>query len=183
VDFATTSTSVARRHRTTYSSHSLVDLDMTPKRLSQKRLARKPNVAYSRLWQPAKMAKGKKIHLDKTRSPLQRMLVKRLSEVMAERGITDNELAKRCEALGLPVGQSSISRITGGRQDPTLLIVYSIASALDVSASQLLSDPIRAAEPVSTNVKQFPKIPSMFGHTEKSRKNISTPTHIKKRRV
>jgi hypothetical protein len=67
----------------------------------------------------------KKVHWELIRSELQRIFVVRLREEMKRQGnISDNALAKRCKSLGYKVGQSSVSRIVGGRQDPTLLLVH-----------------------------------------------------------
>jgi transcriptional regulator with XRE-family HTH domain len=103
----------------------------------------------------------KKVHWELIRSELQRIFVVRLREEMKRQGnISDNALAKRCKSLGYKVGQSSVSRIVGGRQDPTLLLVHAIARALDVQASSLFKSSDAAAR---ETVVPFPSPPPMLG--------------------
>lgn len=112
----------------------------------------------------------KKVHWDKVKSQLQALFIRRLHEEMKKQGLSDNALSARCDALKLPVGQSSVSRITGGRQDPSLENVHALAAALDLPAWYLLTEANDAgweiirppAPPRRASVTDLPGYPATF---------------------
>lgn len=116
--------------------------------------------------------KEKKIHEDQIKSPLQKLFVRRLQEEMKKQDVSDNALSARCDDLKLPVGQSSVSRITGGRQDPSLENIYALAAALGFAAAPwyLLMDAGAARRevigppepPKPQNVANFPSQRKFF---------------------
>lgn len=121
----------------------------------------KPYVANSHKWHCGGMRRKKKIHWERIKSPVQRVFVVRVNEEMALQVLSDNGLAKRCSALGMETSQSSVSRITGGRQDPSLEQVDNIANALGVPAWQLFKPSDAAA--AQGKVIHMPGPPSMLG--------------------
>jgi transcriptional regulator with XRE-family HTH domain len=106
--------------------------------LNRFRLKVKPPAAYGHLGHLSPMRK--QVDEKKITSELQATFVRRLNEEMELGGISDNQLAALCAKANLPVGQSSISRITKGRQDPTLTVVYRLAKGLGISPLALLVD-------------------------------------------
>jgi transcriptional regulator with XRE-family HTH domain len=75
----------------------------------------------------------------------------RLQRTRKERGITQEELAKR---LGLP--RPSYANIESGRQRVPLDVVWRAAVVLDVSIAALVPEPLsRRREPALTNTMAF----------------------------
>jgi transcriptional regulator with XRE-family HTH domain len=66
---------------------------------------------------------------------LKKLFARRLREQMEDQGLSGNELAKLAK-----VGQSTVSRVLTGKQDPTLEVIESLASGLDYPAWALLLD-------------------------------------------
>lgn len=101
----------------------------------------KPHVARERKWHPSRMrSPKKKIHWDKASSALQKTFVRRVSELMEKRSLSDNDIARALFPEKPTKIQSSISRITSCRQDPTLEKVQQFAAALGVGVLDLLVD-------------------------------------------
>lgn len=73
----------------------------------------------------------------------QKNLGLRIKELRAERGITQEELAERCEMF-----RTYMSRIESGLANPTLTMLYVMAEALQVDVRDLLQPPV-----VTTPVK------------------------------
>ena len=72
-------------------------------------------------------------HLTPMRETLQNLVVRRLAEEMQERRLSANSLARICK-----VGQTSISRILAGKQDPSLEKIEELAAGLGVPPWYLL---------------------------------------------
>ena len=155
----------------------------------------KPHVASSGIGHASRMRpKAKKIYWDKIKSPLQKLFVQRLHEEMAKQGLTDNGLAARCKDVGLPIGQSSVSRITGGRQDTSLEVTYALAAALGFAnapwyllteADSARREVIRPPEPPPGKVASLPRYPKTFTEpSDHAGKAVSVPAkaHRVKRR-
>lgn len=66
----------------------------------------------------------------------QKNLGLRIKELRAERGITQEELAERCEMF-----RTYMSRIESGLANPTLTMLYVMAEALQVDVRDLLQPP------------------------------------------
>jgi hypothetical protein len=83
----------------------------------------------------------KRIYWEDSRSKLQTVFVRRLNEILEARGLSDNALAKLIAGNDEPTAiQSSISRITGCKQDPTLEKVSQIVEALGISPESLFGE-------------------------------------------
>lgn len=82
------------------------------------------------------------------------ILGKRVKELRAHKGITQEELAERCEMF-----RTYLSRIESGLANPTLTALHVLAAGLEVSVIELLSPPVsdagstclrvRSAQPIS----------------------------------
>jgi transcriptional regulator with XRE-family HTH domain len=75
----------------------------------------------------------------------------RVKELRAEKKITQEELADRCDLF-----RTYMSRIESGLANPTLTVLHTLARGLEVSLLELLTPPsvvqpqrVRAAKPVS----------------------------------
>jgi transcriptional regulator with XRE-family HTH domain len=75
----------------------------------------------------------------------------RVKELRAEKKITQEELADRCDLF-----RTYMSRIESGLANPTLTVLHTLAQGLEVSLLELLMPPsvvqpqrVRAAKPVS----------------------------------
>lgn len=75
----------------------------------------------------------------------------RVKELRAEKKITQEELADRCDLF-----RTYMSRIESGLANPTLTVLHTLARGLEVSLLELLMPPsvvqpqrVRAAKPVS----------------------------------
>jgi transcriptional regulator with XRE-family HTH domain len=80
-----------------------------------------------------------------------RALGLRIKQLRAEKEITQEELADRCDLF-----RTYMSRIESGLANPTLTVLHTLALGLDVSLIELLMPPtvvrpqrVRAAKPVS----------------------------------
>jgi transcriptional regulator with XRE-family HTH domain len=82
----------------------------------------------------------KKVRWEKSGSPLQTVFVRRLIEILKDRGMSDNQLAGLIRKDDPGAIQRSISRITACIQDPTLEKVHQIAQALGVQVADLVKD-------------------------------------------
>ncbi len=89
-----------------------------------------------------RVRRKKKIYWEKSKSKLQTVFVRRLQEILEERGISDNQLATLIKPNDPASIQRSISRITGCQQDPSLEKVYQISVALDLPVTILCTDQI-----------------------------------------
>jgi transcriptional regulator with XRE-family HTH domain len=75
----------------------------------------------------------------------------RIKQLRAEKEITQEELADRCDLF-----RTYMSRIESGLANPTLTVLHTLAQGLEVSLNELLLPPtivrpqrVRAAKPVS----------------------------------
>lgn len=80
-----------------------------------------------------------------------RALGLRIKQLRAEKEITQEELADRCDLF-----RTYMSRIESGLANPTLTVLHTLAQGLDVSLIELLMPPtvmrpqrVRATKPVS----------------------------------
>lgn len=80
-----------------------------------------------------------------------RALGLRIKQLRAEKEITQEELADRCDLF-----RTYMSRIESGLANPTLTVLHTLAQGLEVSLIELLMPPtvahpqrVRAAKPVS----------------------------------
>lgn len=80
-----------------------------------------------------------------------RALGLRIKQLRAEKEITQEELADRCDLF-----RTYMSRIESGLANPTLTVLHTLAEGLEVSVVELLTPPtvvppqrVRAARPVS----------------------------------
>lgn len=119
------------------------------------------------------MRQSKKIHSDQVKSPLQLLFVKRINDELRARGWSDNQFAQQCKAEGWDIGQSSVSRITGGRQDPTLEMLFKLAKVLKIPAWELLVESPSVGESLQPagNVRHLPSYPPIIGQHGKSSGN------------
>lgn len=115
----------------------------------------KPHVANPKTEHRGGVRRPKKIYWEKIKSPVQRVFVIRVNEELDAKGWSDNILSAICDDQGNGIGQSSVSRITGGRQDPSLEMVHAIASGLDMPAWKLLTH--ADGEKAHSKVVQFPQ--------------------------
>lgn len=76
------------------------------------------------------------------------ILGKRVKELRAQKGITQEELADRCEMF-----RTYLSRIESGLANPTLTALHVLAAGLEVSVPELLSPPESDAETLSMRVR------------------------------
>jgi transcriptional regulator with XRE-family HTH domain len=140
-------------------------------------LKSKPNVVKGQKWHLSRMRKPKKVRLPEDATSTQHLFVRRINDELASRQWSDNEFAARCKARGWDLGQSSISRITGGRQDPTLSMLHKLADSLGMQAADLLTDRYGQAHPKASaarpqNVRDLPPFPSMLGGKDKSVRKV-----------
>jgi transcriptional regulator with XRE-family HTH domain len=75
------------------------------------------------------------------KSDLQKLFIRRLGEEMDARAMSDNALAKLARTIGHEIGQTSISAIRRGKQDPSLEKVNALADALGIPAWVLFMEP------------------------------------------
>jgi transcriptional regulator with XRE-family HTH domain len=75
----------------------------------------------------------------------------RIKQLRAEKEITQEELADRCDLF-----RTYMSRIESGLANPTLTVLHTLAAGLEISVIELLMPPtvarpqrVRAASPVS----------------------------------
>lgn len=100
---------------------------------------------------------------------------RRLQAEMERAEVSANALAARTKGA---IGQTTISRILRGNQDPTLPKVEALATALDVPAWYLMTDSavvetrvIRAPDVPLGNVKELSKpYPAVFSASQKGAK-------------
>ena len=126
----------------------------------------KPHVASGRIMHPSPMGES-----------LKDLFRRRLAEEMETAQISGNALAAKTRGA---VGQTTISRILRGSQDPTIPKVEALAEAMGLPAWYLLTDAdtvetrvIRT--PVTSNVAPLPKpYPNVFRSHDKQAKRIST---------
>lgn len=111
---------------------------MTTTNLAAFGLSVKPNVAFSQKWHSGRVWREKKIYWDRSKSDLQTTFVRRVRSIMKSRGWSDNEVARAIFPAQPTKIQSSISRITSCRQEPSLEKVSEFARALGVPAVSLL---------------------------------------------
>lgn len=111
---------------------------MTTTNLAAFGLSVKPNVAISQKWHSSPVRRGKKIYWEKSKSELQTTFVRRVTAIMEKRGLSDNEVARTIFPGDPTKIQSSISRITSCRQEPSLEKIAAFSRALDVPAISLL---------------------------------------------
>ncbi|MFT4243485.1 MAG: helix-turn-helix transcriptional regulator [Acidovorax sp.] len=71
------------------------------------------------------------------------LLGQRIRELRARNGITQEELAERCDMF-----RTYLSRIESGRANPTLTALHGLADGLQVSVPELLSPPEEDMKPV-----------------------------------
>lgn len=64
---------------------------------------------------------------------LQQVFVERLKAEMEQAGVSGNQLAQRAK-----IGQSTVSRVLSGKQDPTLGMIGQMANAIGLPAWSLL---------------------------------------------
>lgn len=76
------------------------------------------------------------------------ILGKRVKELRAHKGITQEELAERCEMF-----RTYLSRIESGLANPTLTALHVLAAGLEVSVIELLSPPVSDAGSTSLRVR------------------------------
>lgn len=101
---------------------------------------------------------------------LQKLFVIRLKEELEIRRISGAALAKLTKQIGMPLAQSSVSRILAGKQDPSLEMVESISEALGIppwflmmQSGEVEQKIIRAPSVVhSPTVTPFPAYPKIF---------------------
>lgn len=122
-------------------------------------LMRKPHVASPIFGQLSPM-----------RESLQELVVRRLGEEMAERRLSANGLARLCG-----VGQTSISRILAGKQDPGLEKLEELSVGLGIPAWYLLVEKNTAQakiiRPPSTKVVPLPSpYPRVFAASQTVKK-------------
>jgi transcriptional regulator with XRE-family HTH domain len=79
-------------------------------------------------------------HAEGMKSDLQKLFVRRLGEEMDVRAMSDNGLAKLARTIGHEIGQTTISAIRRGKQDPSLEKVNALADALGVPAWALFME-------------------------------------------
>jgi transcriptional regulator with XRE-family HTH domain len=144
--------------------------------LTENGLTRKPNVAYRRKWHALTVAREKKIHYLKAKSALQAVFVRRVNQVMKDKGLSDNAIAKIMFPENPSKRQTSVSRITACRQDPSLQKVQEIADALNVHPLFLFMEVVSGSSNPQSNIAEFPPAPSMLGVKEEK------PTKKRKRR-
>jgi transcriptional regulator with XRE-family HTH domain len=103
-------------------------------------LAVKPNVALSQKWHSGRVWREKKIYWERSKSDLQTAFVRRITQAMRDKNLSDNEVA-RIIFPGDPTKiQSSISRITACKQEPSLEKIEQFARALNIPALSLLME-------------------------------------------
>lgn len=106
--------------------------------------------------------------------PLQLTFVKRLKEELESREMSANALAKAAKARGFKLGQRSVSRILGLKQDPTLQKVWEISQTLGLSNIGLFEDAVTAVKkPLQNVVALPPRYPQVFKNKSQSAKNGS----------
>lgn len=171
VAFSTASKSQPLRASTTYSC---IDWGILETSLAAFGLNRKPHVAKSRKWHSSRMRPKKKIHWDKAGSALQKTFVRQVSDLMSRRGLSDNDIARALYPEKPTKIQSSISRITSCRQDPTLEKVQQFALALGVAPLELLVDD------AAHKVEHLSSYPDPFSEESKLRTKSRQP---KRKRV
>lgn len=88
------------------------------------------------------------------------ILGKRVKELRAQKGITQEELADRCEMF-----RTYLSRIESGLANPTLTALHVLAAGLEVSVLELLSPP--TSEVGSTTVRVRSVRPMSRGRVDK----------------
>lgn len=88
------------------------------------------------------------------------ILGKRVKELRAQKGITQEELADRCEMF-----RTYLSRIESGLANPTLTALHVLAAGLEVSVLELLSPP--TSEVGSTTVRVRSAQPMSRGRVDK----------------
>lgn len=88
------------------------------------------------------------------------ILGKRVKELRAQKGITQEELADRCEMF-----RTYLSRIESGLANPTLTALHVLAAGLEVSVLELLSPP--TSEIGSTTVRVRSTRPMSRGRADK----------------
>lgn len=88
------------------------------------------------------------------------ILGKRVKELRAQKGITQEELADRCEMF-----RTYLSRIESGLANPTLTALHVLAAGLEVSVLELLSPP--TSEIGSTTVRVRSTRPMSRGRVDK----------------
>lgn len=76
------------------------------------------------------------------------ILGRRVKELRAQKGITQEELADRCEMF-----RTYLSRIESGLANPTLTALNMLAAGLEVSVLELLSPPTSDAGSISLRVR------------------------------
>lgn len=76
------------------------------------------------------------------------ILGRRVKELRAQKGITQEELADRCEMF-----RTYLSRIESGLANPTLTALNMLAAGLEVSVLELLSPPTSDADSTSLRVR------------------------------
>lgn len=64
----------------------------------------------------------------------------KLRKLREARNLDQHELASRARLFGSGVTQSTVSRLEGGTQEPTLRTLSALAGALDVAEGDLLVD-------------------------------------------
>lgn len=141
---------------------------MSSRSISLDGLNCKPPEANAAIGQTQRVAGGRKkgaIDLSRARSELQRIFVERLAQVMQERGLSDNALARLIDPENAQARQSSLSRITSGKVDPHLSTVEEIAHALGLSPIVLLTQAYKGKP--ESSVVDFPQRPPIFGPAEK----------------
>jgi transcriptional regulator with XRE-family HTH domain len=90
--------------------------------------------------------------VDQPTSDPRKLLGQRIRELRARQGVTQEELADRCDMF-----RTYLSRIESGQANPTLTALHVLARGLEVSVPELLSPPempmervrVQGAQPVS----------------------------------
>jgi transcriptional regulator with XRE-family HTH domain len=124
---------------------------------------------------------------------LQKHFIQRLTEEMEARGLSDNQLAKNAKSKGYSIGQTTISLIKRGKQNPSLQKIQAIADGLGLPAWFLLADPAQVeqrilrpvVQPQPNGTKKVLELPSPYPKifSEKARKSHKSPQPQRKKRV
>lgn len=118
----------------------------------------KPYVTLAKNFYRQGVRRKRRIYYEDSKSKLQTIFVRRLNEILWDKEISDNELARRIEPKDPASIQRSISRIVSCKQEPGLEKVEQIAVALKIQAAEFFKvDELANTEPQPTPPSDTPK--------------------------